>query len=153
MSCCCVAQTAADPRPDGIGPPEEVSIASAEASLVQYIGLLTVAVAAFILLASRTWEGLQDGDVHWALLLGTLLAGYFTYQGAYYLMLQNYVDTIQRPQSRVSHGCCNFQGGGQWPSTPAGTGLVLPACGILCTYVVRRFCCVALVREPWRCST
>jgi hypothetical protein len=94
-----VVQTA---KPDGIGPHEEVSIASAEASLVQYIGLLTVAVAAFLLLASKTWESFQDGDVRWGFLLGTVLAGYFTYQGAYYLMLQNYVDTIQRPQSRVS---------------------------------------------------
>jgi hypothetical protein len=114
-----VLQGAAAPRPDGSGPPEEVDIASAEASLVQYIGLLTVAVAAFVLLASQTWEGFKEGDVHWSALLGTLLSGYFTYKGAYYLMLQNYVDTIQRPQSRVSSSLwhtshTNFLPAGTW---------------------------------------
>lgn len=86
------------PPGDGIGPPEEVSIASAEASIIQYVGLLAVTVAAGFFFASKAFK---DGEVHWLPLLGTLVAGYLTYKGAFYLSLQNYVNTVQRPQSRV----------------------------------------------------
>jgi hypothetical protein len=96
------------PKPDGIGPPEKVEFASAEASTVQYIGLLTVAIVAAVLLAKKAFA---DGEVHWLPLLGTLVAGYCTYEGVYYLRLQNYVNTVQRPDSRVSlAGCCGSQG-------------------------------------------
>lgn len=87
---------------DGIGPPEKVSIASAEASTAQYVGLLAVTIAAFLALGKKTLEGFGEGEIYWLPLLGTLLTGYFTYEGAYYLKLQNYVNTVQRPQSRVS---------------------------------------------------
>jgi hypothetical protein len=90
------------PKPDGIGPPEKVEIASAEASILQYIGLLTVTVAAGVLFARKAF---QDGEVHWLPLLGVLVAGYFTYEGVYYLRLQNYVNTVQRPDSRVGVVC------------------------------------------------
>jgi hypothetical protein len=89
------------PQPDGIGPPEKVEIASAEASTVQYIGLLAATVALGVLFASKAFK---DGEVHWLPLLGTLVAGYFTYEGVYYLRLQNYVNTVQRPDSRVRWG-------------------------------------------------
>jgi hypothetical protein len=87
------------PKPDGIGPPEKVEIASAEASTVQYIGLLAATVALGLLFAGKAFE---DGEVHWLPLLGTVVAGYLTYEGVYYLKLQNYVNTVQRPDSRVS---------------------------------------------------
>lgn len=87
----------AAPPADGIGPPEEVSIASAEATVAQYIGLLTVTAAATFLFASKAFT---DGEVHWLPLLATLVAGYMTYKGGYYLSLQNYVNTVQRPHSR-----------------------------------------------------
>lgn len=67
--------------------------------MVQYIGLLTVTVAATLYFASKVFS---DGDVHWLPLIGTLVTGYMTYEGAYYLRLQNYVNTVQRPDSRVS---------------------------------------------------
>jgi hypothetical protein len=87
------------PKPDGIGSPEKVEVASAEASTVQYIGLLAATVALGLLFASKAF---RDGEVHWPPLLGTLVAGYFTYEGVYYLRLQNYVNTVQRTGSRVS---------------------------------------------------
>jgi len=97
------------PPADGLGPPEEVSIASAEASIAQYVGLLTATVLAFVALASRTLEGFSEGHTPWLPLIGTLVTGYFTYEGWYYLQLQNYVNNVQRPQSRVrpSELCCN----------------------------------------------
>lgn len=97
---------------DGIADPEEVSIASAEASITQYVGLLTVTVAAGFFFASKAFK---DGEVHWLPLLGTLVAGYLTYEGAFYLSLQNYVNTVQRPKSRVRRDttaawACRFLG-------------------------------------------
>lgn len=89
------------PPADGLGPPEEVSIASAEASIAQYVGLLTATVLAFVALASRTLEGFSEGHTPWLPLIGTLVTGYFTYEGWYYLQLQNYVNNVQRPQSRA----------------------------------------------------
>lgn len=89
------------PPADGLGPPEEVSIASAEASIAQYVGLLIATVLAFVALASKTLEGFSEGYTPWLPLIGTLLTGYFTYEGWYYLQLQNYVNNVQRPQSRV----------------------------------------------------
>lgn len=85
-------------QPDGIGPPEEVNIASAEASALQYLGLLAVTIAAGFFFFQKAFD---DGEVHWLPLLGTLVTAYLTYKGVYYLRLQNYVDTVQRPQSRV----------------------------------------------------
>jgi len=85
------------PQPDGIGPPEEVNIASAEASALQYLGLLAVTIAAGFFFFQKAFD---DGEVHWLPLLGTLVTAYLTYEGVYYLRLQNYVDTVQRPQSR-----------------------------------------------------
>jgi hypothetical protein len=86
-------------QPDGIGSPEKVDIASAEASTLQYIGLLTVAVAAGLLFA---YWAIADGAVHCLPAMGTVIAGCCTYTGASYLGLQRYVDTVQRPESRVS---------------------------------------------------
>ena len=95
----------AAPPVDGLGPPEKVEIASAEASIVQYIGLLTVTIVAFAALAKKTLEGFGEGEVYWLPLLGALVTGYFTYEGWYYLQLQSYVNKVQRPQSRVSRLC------------------------------------------------
>lgn len=67
--------------------------------MVQYIGLLTVVIAAGLFFAKKAFE---DGEVHWLPLIGAIVAGYFTYEGVYYLRLQNYVNTEQRPRSRVS---------------------------------------------------
>lgn len=93
----CILQESG-PQPDGIGPPEEVNIASAEASALQYLGLLAVTIAAGFFFFQKAFD---DGEVHWLPLLGTLVTAYLTYEGVYYLRLQNYVDTVQRPQSRV----------------------------------------------------
>lgn len=71
------------PPADGLGPTETVKIASAEASTAQYIGLLVVAVAALFNFGAKTLEKWQEqGSVPWLYLIGTLLAGYFTYEGA-----------------------------------------------------------------------
>lgn len=86
---------------DGIGEPEEVRFASAEATIAQYTGLLLVVGIAFLGLANSTLQGwLDGGNVNWLSLLGAVVTGYFTYEGAYNLMLLNYVMNTQRPESR-----------------------------------------------------
>lgn len=124
---CCLQELA--PRPDGIGPPEPVNIASAEASAAQYVGLLVVTVAAGVFFFRKAFE---DGDVHWLPLLGGLVAAYFTYEGVYYLRLQNYVDTVQRPQSRVSEWEWSPRPTQQaWPVAKAGGEQVSAGCVLL----------------------
>jgi hypothetical protein len=70
---------------------------------VQYIGLLAVVAACGVLSASKVFN---EGEVHWWPLLCTLVKGYLFYKGVYYLRLQNYVDTVQRPHSRVRWAAC-----------------------------------------------
>lgn len=97
---------------NGIGEEEEVEMASAEVSTAAYASLLTVVVALFLYLGYRVWTGFQDSDpnIPWLSLVGFALTGFAVYEGASNLAIYNYVNTVQRPQSRVCPNC-------QYPNT------------------------------------
>ena len=90
--------------PDGIGPPEPVNfVGSYEEYVSLYVKLLVgvVGVGAAISLPG-VFSSFQDGEIHWLSWIGLALTIYLGYKGVTNLQLLNYVETVQRPQSRVS---------------------------------------------------
>jgi len=87
---------------DGVGPPEPVDfVASYEEYVSLYVKLLVgvVGVGAALSLPG-VFSGFQDGEIHWLSWIGLALTIYLGYKGATNLQLLNYVQNVQRPQSR-----------------------------------------------------